>query len=1126
MPPLNKSEFVPLSEVRTPPASGEQGARKPQYWRSLDERPGTEEYQQYVKKEFPVQAPGDMQPLKRRDFLRLMGATLALAGVGGCAYQPAEKIVPYVEQPELIIPGKPLYYTTAFLRGGYAHPVLGETHMGRPVKLEGNPDHPASMGATDAYTQASILTLYDPDRSQAARHLGDPASWDAFMAALVEPMDALRARKGAGLRVLTGATTSPTLAGQVRKLLAKYPQAKVYQYEPLGQESARAGARAAFGQDAQPVYNFKKAQRILSLDADFLLEEPGSVRYSRDFMDGRRVTGGRKEMNRLYVVESAPTLTGANADHRLALRPSQVEVVARAVAGALGAGAAAGAPSVPPEVPPEWIPALVEDLKAHRGTSLVIAGSGQPPVVHTLAHAINNALGNTGPAGTVSFIAPVEVSFGDPAPPLRQLVDEMNKGQVEILLILSCNPVYNAPADIEFGTALRNFNHQKSAFDPNPDPARKRNNLSVHLGLYDDETGVECQWHLPESHYLESWSDARAFDGSAGIIQPLIMPLYSSHSVHELLSLLVDDDIRPGYDIVRENWMATDPRFVAAAGAATTGGGTVSPAGGGGGSVGGGAQAGGSAGANARGQAPAASAEFEHFWHKALTSGTVPGQAPAAKTLAFNPNALAAPGTAPGAPASPPVTSGGMEIIFRPDPTIWDGTYSNNAWLQELPKPFTSLTWDNAAYVSIATAKALGVNDRDLVELAYQGRTLRVPVWRVPGHPDNAVTLTLGYGRTQAGEKGTGTGFNAYALRTSSAPWFGGGLEVRKVGGSYNLVSMQRHFSMEGRDLVRVGTLEQWERNSQDPEFMRPEGERDVDAPPSLYPNMWPSDREKPEGANPRDPGTWEGKERAVGPVPGAPLPAWGMVIDLNTCIGCSACTMACQAENNIATVGKQQVEMHRAMHWIRIDNYFVGEDASPETVFQPVPCMHCEKAPCEPVCPVEATTHSAEGINEMTYNRCVGTRYCQNNCPYKVRRFNYLQYSDQQTPVIQMMRNPDVTVRSRGVMEKCTYCIQRITLGRIEAEKEDRGIRDGDVVTACQQVCPTQAITFGDVNDRSADKGKGSKVRQLKEEPTNYTLLNELNTRPRTSYLARLRNYNPALAHLAAHGTEGKEGH
>ena len=1078
---IGDGSFVPLDDLRAAAPLDLTGirrrlesARGREYWRSLEEVADTPEFRQYLEREFPMQAPRDMEPLSRREFMRVMGAGMALAGVGmgsGCGFQRPEKIVAYHEQPESLVPGKPLFYATSFVRSGYAYGVLAESQMGRPTKLEGNSQHPASLGATDAFTQASLLQLYDPDRSQAVRNMGSITTWEAFLGAMDESLLAQRRKRGAGFRILTGAFTSPTLEAQLRRLLALYPQARVHQHEPAGQENVLLGARQAFGTDAQPVYHFDQAQRVLSLDANFLLDENGGVRYARDFAGGRQVRAGRREMNRLYVVESTPTITGAYADHRLSVRPSVVEAVARAVAAGAGApGATPGASSSrhPEGVSAEWIAAVVADLLEHRGSSLVLAGAHQPPVVHALAHAINEVLGNVGK--TVTYVEPVEVRFGDPSTSLKELTVAMKAGRVELLFILGSNPVYTAPVDLGFQTALRQV------------PVR------VHLGLYDDETGVECQWHIPESHYLEGWSDARAHDGTAGIVQPLIMPLYATRSIHELVAVLLGEGDRAGYEIVREHWMGRDPGY-------STSASPKEPA-----------QVPGGPAARVPTQA------FEKFWHSVLHSGVVPNSAAPAKAV----RAGSIPASAEHAAGAP----GGMEIVFRPDPTIWDGQFANNAWLQELPKPLSVLTWDNAALMSKTTARKLGVDNRDRVELRYRGHTLEAAVWTVPAHADDTVSITLGYGRTQAGKLGTGLGFNAYALRTSDSPGFGAGLEVRKLGGQMDLVAAQHHFSLYGRDLVRAGTLKQLEEEPEHPHFMHPEAHLPEGELPSLYPQEWTSDRTSVE----RSPQGWEGPGTYSGSgYNGLPIPAWGMVIDMNACIGCNACTIACQAENNIATVGKDQVKVNREMHWLRIDTYYTGDDTNPDTVFQPVACHHCEKAPCEPVCPVQATSHSAEGINEMTYNRCIGTRYCSNNCPYKVRRFNFLQFSDMQTPSIQLMRNPDVTVRARGVMEKCTYCIQRITEARIEAEKEDRPIRDGDVVTACQQVCPTQAILFGDTNDRESNGRKGSRVRQLKGDPLNYAMLSELNTRPRTSYLAKLRNPNPSIASAqASSATEG----
>lgn len=997
----NTNDSLDLAAIREHLAS----ARGPAYWRSLEELADTEEFQALLSREFPENASEWMDPVSRRGFLKLMGASFALAGLTACTGQPDQRIVPYVKTPEEIVPGRPLFFATAMPFQGYALGLLAESHEGRPTKVEGNSQHPASLGATDAFAQASILTLYDPDRSQAITNLGSISSWNAFSAALGAELEQQQPRRGAALRVLTETVTSPTLAAQLRALLAKYPAAKWHQYEPATRDNARLGARLAFGEFVETHYRLDRADVILALDADFLVAGPGSVRYARDFAERRKIRGREARMNRLYVVESTPSITGAVADHRLPLRAGEVEPFARAVAQGLGVvgGAAEGKPSGRDA---KWVAAVVADLRAHRGSSLVIPGDGQPPVVHALAHAMNHALGNAG--ATVIHTDPVEANPVDQRESLRDLVRDMEAGAVDVLLILGGNPAFTAPADLHFAERLSKVK------------------LRVHLGLYEDETARLCQWHIPEAHYLESWSDARAYDGTATILQPLIAPLYGGKSAHEILAKVLGQDGRSGYDIVRDSW---------------------------------------------KGQRR--SRDFEGYWRAALHDGLIEGTALPPRSVSlkkgFGDKETGGPGDKGTGRQGEP---GGLEIVFRPDPTIWDGRFANNGWLQELPKPLSKLTWDNAALLSPATAERLGLASEDVVELQHAGRVVRAPVWILPGHAPDSVTVHFGHGRTRAGRVGTGTGFNAYTIRTAAAPWFASGLAIRKTGARYPLVSTQLHQSMQGRALVRAATVAEYQKH---PEFAREMGEeptRDL----SLYPGF------KYEGY------------------------AWGMAIDLNACTGCNACVVACQSENNSPIVGKDQVSRGREMHWIRIDRYYQGNLENPEVHHQPVMCMHCENAPCEAVCPVAATNHSAEGLNDMVYNRCVGTRYCSNNCPYKVRRFNFLQYQDFDTPSLKLMRNPNVTVRSRGVMEKCTYCVQRINARKIEAEKTGRPVKDGEILTACQQACPTQALVFGNINDPA------SRVAALKAEPRSYGLLAELNTRPRTSYLARVRNVNPEI--------------
>jgi MoCo/4Fe-4S cofactor protein with predicted Tat translocation signal len=991
-------------------------ASGPAYWRSLDELAATPQFREFVEREFPEQASEWDDPDGRRRFLKLMGASLALAGVTGCTRQPRETIVPYVKPAEHVVPGKPLFFATAVTHGGYAQGVLVETHMGRPTKVEGNPDHPASLGATDAFGQAAILDLYDPDRSQTLTYLGDIRPWGSFLAAMRQAAQAQDAVGGAGLRILTGTVTSPTLAAQIGELLTRFPSARWHQWEPAGSGIGHGAAGGAASTGTALLYDFDQADVVVSLESDFVSHGPGRLRDIRAFT-ARRRPGGPRPMTRLYVVESTPSLTGMLADHRLPVRASEVEGVARALAAAVGGGAAldGGAHAA-------WVKAAAADLQRHAGRGLVRPGEFQPPAVHALARTLNAQLGNIGRA--VREAPSAEPRPQDPLASLRELMADVDAGRVALLLMLGVNPVYDAPADFEFAARL-----EKVA-------------MRVHLGLHPDETAAVCQWHVPQAHLFESWGDARADDGTVTVQQPLIAPLYGGKSAHEVLAALTDRPERSGYDIVREHWQKQ-------------------------GGLGG---------------------DFERAWRRALHDGILPAPAAAVAAVPTSDPAAASGPTA--AAATPAALEQGLELIFRPDPTVHDGRFANNAWLQELPKPLTKLTWENAALLSPRTAERLGVSvessargsHTDVLELRYRGRTVKAPAWVVPGHPDEAVTVHLGYGRTRAGRVGTGAGFDAYALRTSDAPWFGRGLEVTKTGERATLACTQDHWSVEGRNVLRAGTLGQY---AQDPRFAAHLGEK-----PRRELTMYPEYR-------------YEGH-------------AWGMAIDLNSCVGCNACVTACVAENNIPVVGKEQVARGREMHWLRVDRYFGGPVEAPEAHFQPVPCMHCENAPCEVVCPVAATVHSDEGLNDMVYNRCVGTRYCSNNCPYKVRRFNFFLYADWKTPSLKLMRNPDVTVRSRGVMEKCTYCVQRINQSRIDAHNQGRSIKDGEIQTACQQACPGQAIVFGDVNDPQ------SAVSRWKSDPRNYGMLEELNTRPRTTYLAAVRNPSPDLPATGAASAAG----
>ncbi|HTS74899.1 MAG TPA: TAT-variant-translocated molybdopterin oxidoreductase [Bryobacteraceae bacterium] len=955
-------------------------------WRSMDELAETEEFRKFVEDEFPNRTPDWNDESSRRKFLTLMGASIAMAGASACTVMPAREIIPYVRQPEDFVPGRPLFYATAMTSNGIGTGLLIESNMGRPTKVEGNPSHPGSLGSTDAFMQASVLTLWDPDRSQTVLHNGFISTWDDFSRALAGFRDVAGLKKGAGFRILSGSIGSPTLAAQMQEFLAAYPQAKWHQWEPCGRHQARAGSMAAFGKYYNTTYRFDRANVIVSLDADFLCSGmPGGVRYARDYSARRRASAvdPNAKPNRLYVAEGTPSITGAMAEHRFRMRSSEIE------------GFAAKLPD-----------AVMNDLQANRGASIVIAGEHQTPRVHAIAHAMNAQLGNIGK--TVIYTDPVESNPVDQVASITELVNDMRGGAVDFLLILGGNPVYDAPANLDFLDAL------------------KKVKARAHVGLYVNETGEWCQWHCPESHYLESWSDARAYDGTASIVQPLISPLYGAKSAHELFNVLLNRADQTSQNTVRSYWQAQH-----------------------------------------KGE------DFEDFWETSLNDGVIASTAftevtpPAAKV-----------------PAQAAARVSGLEITFRPDPAVGDGEFSNNAWLQEMPKHQNKMTWDNAVWIAPTTARKNNVWTGDIVEITSGGRRITGPVWVLPGHAEDSITLQFGYGRTRAGSVGTGIGFNVYALRAADAMWVTEAQEFKRTGllpsikpegelGGYKFATTQHTQTMEERHPFRVGTLDEYHQH---PLFARP-AEQIVPDDHTLFP-LWQY-----------------------------PAHKWGMSIDLTACVGCQSCVVACMAENNIPVVGKDQVALGRHMHWIRVDRYYEGELEDPAAIYyQPVPCMHCENALCELVCPVAATVHSTEGLNEMVYNRCVGTRYCSNNCPYKVRRFNFLLYSDWYTKSLFGVRNPDVTVRSRGVMEKCSYCVQRINRVKIDADRENRPVKDGEIVPACAQACPTQAIVFGDMNDPN------SQVAKLKAQQRMYGLLEDLDTRPRTTYLARLTNPNPEL--------------
>ncbi|HEX4321673.1 MAG TPA: TAT-variant-translocated molybdopterin oxidoreductase, partial [Acidobacteriaceae bacterium] len=986
------AEAMTLAEVREQ-LKGKKGKR---YWRSIDELAGTPEFEAAVAKEFPDQAQEWVDPVSRRGFMKLMGASLALAGMAGCTKQPDEPIYPYVKAPEDLILGKSNYFATAFPFATGGVPLLVKSDAYRPIKVDGNPDHPYNQGSSDVFTQGSLLDLYDPDRSQRATLRGNAAEWADFYAAYRERLNAGKANGGEGIYFLSTSFTSPTLQRQWSEAQKAYPKAKLIQYDP-----ALAGSQYAKG--VAPQYALEQADVIVSLDADFLsgASFPGSHKLIREYAKRRKLADGDKTLNRLYVIESTPSTTGMKAEHRLGLRASEIPAFAAALAAAVGAsGVSAPSYSWTAEQT-KFLNSLAADLKANAGKSVVIPGLLGDESVAQAALATNNALGNVGK--TVKFLLePESKSFASPDQfaDLKGLVADLNAGKVDWLVMLNSNPVYDAPADLEFKTALGNAK------------------MSAHLGSHVDETGLEAIWHLPAAHYLESWSDVRSYDGTVSIVQPLIEPLYGGRTAHDVIQAMLDEPQTSAYEAVR-----------------TT-------------------------------HKPTIKGDFELGWRKALHAGWIEG-------TAFSVEASTKMG---GFPVPVPAAKDAFEIIFRPDPNVYDGRYSNVGWLQELPKPVTNLSWDNAALVSGATLTKLGVEEGDIVEITVAGRKVNAPIVWAAGHPDNSATLYLGYGREAAGRVGSGAGFNAYSIRTSDAPFYTTG-SIKKVDGKWGIAITKSHFQdhrgkfaggkgdgnyslewneAEERGIIRSATLDEYKAH---PGFANTDDEEHtvVHKEATLFPN-------------------WEYKDNA-----------WGMSIDLNSCTGCNACIVSCYAENNIPVVGKQQVRIGRNMQWLRIDTYFEGDLAAPRAHFQPMACQHCENAPCEQVCPVGATVHTPEGLNMMVYNRCVGTRYCSNNCPYKVRRFNFLLYSDFESESLKLMRNPDVSVRSRGVMEKCSYCVQRIQEAKITADKENRAIRDGEIVTACQQACPASAITFGNINDKS------SKVAKLRASERSYSVLADI---------------------------------
>ncbi len=1048
-----------------PPTCPEPQTGRP-YWRSLDQLADTPEFRQWVEREFPAGASELADPVTRRHFVKIMSASFLLAGLGltGCR-RPEENIMPFARMPEDYVHGVARFYATAMPTRGSAIPLVVKSHDGRPTKIEGNPQHPDSNGATDQFAQASLLNLYDPDRAIRFAKNGNSARREEALDFLADLAKQARANGGQGLSFLVERSSSPSRA-RLQKLIAeKFPKARWHVYEPVDFDIHRQAASLAFGQSVAPYCKLDEAKVIVSLDADFIGTEENTYLNVRRFAKSRRVAKPGDAMSRLYAVEGLFSLTGANADHRLRVPTSQVLAVAARLAIEIlkPAGRAELISALQPlaeaaDAHEKWIAECAKDLLASRGKSLVLAGHRQPLAAHLIANALNAALGNVGK--TVVCLPSPKVNEGT----IAELARALDAGQVETLVVLGGNPVYNAPADLNWATA------------------QAKAKTVVRLGYYEDESFPAHGWHLPAAHYLEAWGDARTSDGTLVPVQPLIEPLFGGLTELEVLARIAGHDKTGPYDITRETF---------------------------------------------RGLGGAGDDAWKKFLHDGFSTNSA--TSPASVRMDWSAVAMAV-AAAKALPAPSPEK---LEVVFHRSHSVDDGRFNNNGWLQETPDPITKLTWDNAVLISPATATALGLGTvqeankgqfkNQLVEVELDGRKIQGPIWVQPGLADNILALSLGYGREKTGRigrllDGKPAGYNAYTLRTSAAEHVAAGARLAKLGGLYTLASTQEHGSMEGRPVVREANLEQYREH---PHFARG---MNLEQPPvvaPLYPN--PLDRLKPNATH-----------------------QWGMAIDLNTCVGCTACAVACQSENNVPIVGKEQVVKGREMAWIRIDRYFAGPVHDPQIAYQPMLCQHCEAAPCESVCPVNATVHDDEGLNLMVYNRCVGTRYCSNNCPYKVRRFNFFDYTrrplsrlyespllsatdgewelkrwfldpdrgsrpQDEWDLLKLLKNPDVTVRMRGVMEKCTYCIQRIEQAKIAQKVKagatgDVAVPDGTFKTACQQACPAEAIAFGNIADPD------SEVSKLKAQDRNYNVLDFLNTKPRTTYLARIRNPNPQM--------------
>jgi MoCo/4Fe-4S cofactor protein with predicted Tat translocation signal len=1016
-----------------------QGAK---FWRSFSDLNSTDEFRKLAAEELLPGANDGPSGATRRQFLQIMGASMALAGLSACR-RPVENILPFVKAPEGMIPGVPVNYATAMPFRGSLRPLLVESSDGRPTKIEGNPDHPHMQGASTVFEQAALLGLYDPDRSQHTYRGDVKVSW----VAVIEALSALSS--GSRIGVIAGPSSSMTLAGLRNDIRNRFSELKWVEYTATLNNASAEGINSVYGSALTASHHFDRASVVVSLDADFLSPtNPDNVANTRDFSAGRKIDDDGA-MSRLYVVESQYTITGGMADNRKRIKSSEIPALAAALASATGVSVGGGDAFASDP----FVQEMARDLTQAGTNGLVVVGEGQGADIHAIAAAINNAIGAVG--NTVSYLDAVDSMAAPVVTDLASFAQQASAGDFDAVFILNCNPVFDAPSDIDLTSALSGVP------------------VSMHVGMHVDETAKACNWHVPAAHFLEAWGDGRSFDGTMSIVQPLIAPLYEdAKSDIEVLSVLANRSSESGYDLVRKTWESL------------------------------------------------VSGDFETGWRRVLHDGYLLGTTYQEASASFS---------SANVPSSVSASASGYEVVIRMDSKVLDGSFANNAWMQELPDPTTKITWDNVAIMSPATADEIGVttelrsgaNYSDRVTLSVDGRSIDVPVWVQPGTADGSIGLVLGYGREigstrderpshlfdldhytdvyGAGALGSGIGVNVAPLRTSTSGNVLTGVTVVKSGSDYMIATTQDHgalpeegLEVEKRGIFRMATVDEYQAN---PEFIRDSEPEPIREDWADYPTLW-------ENSHPKEAAEYKANDYYQY--------QWGMTIDLNTCTGCNACTIACQSENNIQVVGKEEISRGREMHWIRLDRYFVSGDGGsfdePQMVIQPMPCMMCENAPCEEVCPVAATVHSSDGMNQMIYNRCIGTRYCSNNCPYKVRRFNYYNWSKTLPTTTQMAQNPNVTVRSRGVMEKCSYCVQRIREVNKKVNIEERTIEEGEILTACQQACPAKAITFGNLMDPD------SAVSISKQSDRRYELLAELNVKPRTSYLGRIRNPNPRL--------------